>query len=337
MSSSDPSTAKNRAAGFRRDLSRLIAISFSAGELSKFAERWRVFTDREGGSEAGARALVRALEQRQMLGTLVASLRVHKPLVEWSDPPPAPTVPQEPAALGPPPHHQLASHPLDDLVDESSDDDDEPDESPVRAAHGLPRGDDALIDPYLDHVAGEPSAGLRVPRWLPFVGVGTAGILLGAAGMYLGHPDRPSSAPTANAPVAVARLAAEHLRGRVDAVAGACQVPSDGDSARDVLGRAFDECGIPEIRPSKLPNPPAAPASPPSPAPAPRRAAHTPRPSSGSSPSGAGCLDGCHASYATCAKNSCGAEPQSATEYTAYQRCLHDCQSRRMRCRLACR
>jgi hypothetical protein len=322
-------TAKKRAAAYRRDLQRLIAISFSAGELSKYAERWRVFTDREGGSEAGARSLVRALEGRDKLGALVESLRAHKPLVEWPDPPPAPTIPQPPA---PEPEAPVVE-PLDAVEEEP---DDEADEA-VSASYVPPAGD-PLIDPYLPDAT--VSSARRGPMWwLPFVATGLAGIAVGATAMYVLQPERTTGARTTT--TSIATLASEHMRERVEAFALACEVPTDGDSARDVLGMAFAECGIPELDTLRAPGPRAASQLPP-PQPGGRRP--TPQPVRRSrSPfakptrTGPACLETCQQTYTSCAKAKCGSEPKSASDNAAWSRCLHDCQSRRMRCRLACR
>lgn len=324
-------TEKQRAAAYRRDLQRLIAISFSAGELSKYAERWRVFTDREGGSEGGARALVRALEGRGKLAALVESLRAHKPLVEWPEPPPQPTLLQEPVLQEP------ASSPEteDDeaLEEEETNVDDEPGESP--SSRGEP-----LLDPYLEDEEEQratPPAGGAIRRWLPSVAMGLAGIAVGATAMYLLHPEakRQASANPAN----IAELARAHLEDRVAAVAEACQVPADGETARDVLGAAFSECGVPEIPASRrrMKGDPVITPSP-SPAPAPRRPQPTRRGRRDTkSPSGAACLDGCQEVYNSCARAKCGSEPRSAAENAAWSRCLQECQSRRGRCRQACR
>ncbi len=314
--------AKQRIAFYHRDLQRLVALSFSAGELSKYAERWRVFIDRDGGSEAGARTLVRALHGRNKLSALVTSLKAQKPLVEWPEPPPAATVPQAPLkeTLEPTPEVS-ASTPPDGLPPRS--------EGPLS-------GKRPLLDPFAEEAPAPTHAPRGLVRWLPSVATGLAGVAIGATAMYLLHPERKT---VAGPPAGLARLASEHMRSRVDAVAEACQVPADGDSARDVLSSAFAECGVPEIRPGKFPAPPRVlpPSSPPPPARRVPARALRGRKSGGRSPSGATCLDSCHGSYITCAKDTCGSEPQSAAENAAWSRCLHTCQSRRMRCRLACR
>ena len=53
------------------ELRRLIALSFRAGELSRFASKMGVFTDQEGSVEDGARTVVRAMEHRDELAKLV--------------------------------------------------------------------------------------------------------------------------------------------------------------------------------------------------------------------------------------------------------------------------
>src|SRR5690606_13462561 len=106
-----PETVEPAGAGPLRyhlpELRRCIELSFSAGELSKFAERFGVFLDREGGVEKAARTLVKALDARGGLGPLVEALRQKKPLVQWPEPlaeasAPPPTAP-EPAGSPPAP------------------------------------------------------------------------------------------------------------------------------------------------------------------------------------------------------------------------------------------
>jgi hypothetical protein len=325
-----PGLAKQRAAGYRNDLQRLVAISFSAGELSKYAERWRIFTNRDGGSESGARALVRALEGRRKLGSLISSLRAHKPLVEWPDPPPMPTIPQEPV---------MSAEGIEELDAEADTDEGDELEEATSVRADVPTSTrerrEPLIDPYIERESKVTSPSASYPRWLPMLAIGLAGVAVGATGMFLLQPARKSAKA---APAGVAKLAMEHLRDRVDAVADACRVPSEGDSARDVLGAAFAECGVPEIRPrSRLATPlQTVPASPP-PKVQPRRPLRGRPPTGRQSPSGTGCLDGCQDVYTSCAKATCGPEPRSAAENAAWSRCLQECQSKRMRCRQVCR
>ncbi len=332
--SESPTAEKARAAGFRRDLTRLLAMSFSAGELSKFAEQWRVFTDREGSSEDCARSLVRTLEARRELGALVATLRTHKPLVDWPDPPPAPTVPGAPFSPFAPPEAQGsdASSPSSRAPGERDADSDAP---PPSAPRSELRREAPLLDPYLDEeedTTALPSLG----RWLVLAAVGLGGAVAGAAAMYFLHPARvPAEAPPEVAPLS--QQAAALLRDRVQAVALACDVPSDGDSAREILATAFAECGTPPVRPNRASTPDPAPVSTPAPLVAPARPALPGRGPRSTPESGSGCLDACRAVYTDCAKSACGAEPESAAEYTTYQRCLHECQQRSGRCRLSCR
>ena len=313
---------------FRRDLERLIAISFSASELSKYAERWRVHTDREGGSERGARALVKALEGRGKLATLVQSLRSHKPLVEWPEPPPSPTVPQAPVI------EEESPEPGASEIEEAAEAE-EAEEATPSIPSEPPR--EPLVDPYFVRQEDEAEerhvrSAVRIAAFIAVAAV--LGIAIGATGMYFFHPGVQTSHPER---AGLAKLAAALLEERVGAVAFACEAPEGGDSARDVLRAAFAECGSDEIRPGpKRRAPSVSPGVRLPPGPAPARPRPAPRRRSTTQP-GKSCLDGCQDGYNACAATRCGAEPQSASEYESWQRCLHDCQSTRMRCRLTCR
>ena len=253
--SQDP--AEERARAFRRDLTRRIAVSFSAGELSRYAERWRVYPDRDGGVDSGARMLVRALAGRRKLGELVASLRAHKPLVEWPDPPPSPTVEEAPASAELQ-RDTVEQAPLGMAVaptvtgDDSEAESDEPDaevsgERPApisdsraqresvaanaaRAARWRPRKRTtnsnhevvSIIDPYLaDPAFREPQSSVRAPRWWAVALVaGFLGLAVGAGAMYALHPARTTSDASDSEMAPVAAVARGQLERRVIAGSG---------------------------------------------------------------------------------------------------------------------
>ncbi len=293
-----PSGHDGTDAELRRDLIRLVAMSFSAGELSKYAERWRVFTDREGASQNGARALVRALSARGKLGELIVSLRAHKPLVQWPDPPPAPP---EPTASEP-----SVAPPSSVTEDERTSEPPSSEPASVRSSgrdSDPDSGRQPLIDPYLSET-DEPSPTKTHRPMMALVGIG--GLLVGAGGMYLFHPDRAKARAKDRAPLAA--LARRELENRVKAVAEVCKVPSDGDSARDVLAVAFSECSVPELDRLRA----TASSSPRRAQPPSRRT----RPGTKkSAASGADCLKGCAELYVSCAKSRCGPPPSSSADY----------------------
>lgn len=290
------------------ELRRCMALSFSAGELSKFAERYRVLLDRDQGVEVGVRTLVKALEGRNEIDALVAALREHKPLVEW----PAPfdgSGPKGPA-----------------LFDGSGEV--EPVYDPMAVLPLEPAADRRLADPFEGE---EPATADRARSWAPWAAIFAGGLLLGGVVVWLvasrGQPasDTPSTAE-------LGHLAAMHLSEAVTGVATACGGPVEGSSARSVLVEAFRRCTQPEIRPGLDLSPPLPPPAPPPPEPdRPLGAAPLPK-----GPPNAGCLDACHRNHGECAKSECGREPSSSADYDKYQRCLGGCLQKFSRCRLRC-
>jgi hypothetical protein len=134
-------------------------------------------------------------------------------------------------------------------------------------------------------------------------------------------------------------------------VARACEIPSRGALAEDILLRAFDQCGPQQapVRPAAEPLPP----DPTSPrfggagagnddgAAAPRPAAPRPAaPKAGGLPAdngpGSECMRGCDGEHRTC-KDRCGKEPTQSTQYAEYQGCLSRCLSAASKCRLGCK
>ncbi len=300
------------------ELRRLIAISFSTGELSKYAERWRVFIDRDGTPDDGARALVRAIQSRDKLPQLVESLRAHKPLVEW----PAPIAEPEPT---PPPiaPTQIDAPPAAPAGPEVPATPPEPPREP-------------LVDPYYaDEAAPEPapSPPLALPKWLPLAAMLTGGVLLGALGTWLlARDDETVDEPAPQAAERLAAIADAELRRSLAKVRDACKV-DDQDSARDLLRVAFDSCAVPEIQPGVVPATPL-----PAPEPRPSQADRRPPPRPKSSPDREPeCLMRCHEIHTACKASECGPEPSSASDYASYQRCLSSCMSKYTRCRLTCR
>lgn len=309
------------------ELRRLIALSFSTGELSKYAERWRVFIDREGTSDDGARALVRAVQSRDKLPQLVESLRAHKPLVEWPEPSEEPQPEAEPEAE---PDAKPEAEPAPvapTLVDPAL----------APASQREP-----LVDPYYadapqtDEAAAEP---LVVPKWLPLVAMLGGGVLVGAIGTWLWSrdagvtaSDAGVTASDANVTQSLAGIAHAEMQRALALVRDACKV-DDQDSARDLLRVAFESCAVPEIQPSVVPVTPL-----PVPDPRPSQADRRPPPPQKSSPDREPeCLMRCHEIHSACKASECGPEPASASDYASYQRCLSTCMSKYTRCRLTCR
>jgi hypothetical protein len=308
-----------------RELQRLIAMSFSAGELSKYAERWRVFTDRSGSSADGARTLVRALKGRKKLAELVESLRSHKPLVEW---PPGTTPEMPPEAETDAEAEADADAEAETEADADADADADA-ESDADAKKPAATAKEPIIDPFaLPDDEDEPT-GLPA-TFIIMAAVLAGGVGLGAVGMWLMAED--SAEPESAEPLTLAAVAADSLRLSVRSVQAACE-SEDQDSARDVLTAAFSNCSVPVIRPGVV----ATPTFPKRPKPAaarqplvqPRRNTPTPRAEA--------CVDRCHNVYVDCKSNACGAEPSSASEYESYQKCLQTCANKHARCRLSCR
>jgi hypothetical protein len=145
-----------------------------------------------------------------------------------------------------------------------------------------------------------------------------------------------------------ARLADSITRSYAN-VARACEIPTRGAPAEDILLRAFDQCGPQQapVRPAAEPLPP----DPTSPrfggagdddgAAAQRPAAPRPAaPRAGAPPvdngPGSECMRGCDGEHRTC-KDRCGKEPTQSTQYAEYQGCLSRCLSAASKCRLGCK
>jgi hypothetical protein len=320
------------------DLKRRIAVSFSAGELSRFAERLGVMLDREGDPAGGARALVRSMGLRKELDRLVDLLREAKPLVEWPDPLPderpapsskdpstpfAPSAPQgaalsldSPGSLGPAggitPSAPAPSSPSPPGTS-----------APGRSAPAPHASDPGLLaDPYL-----RPEPAAAPPwRWIALGAVATALLVATGLGIWVLSRDAPAEQQQG-----VAVLAAQELRNTIDAIAKTCAA-TEGSSARDRLADAFRRCsGVPRIRPGLDLTPPIQPTpAPAAPAGAPVPRGDRPKPEST-------CPDRCHALQTQCQESECGPEPRSAEKYVDYQRCLGECLQKASRCRLSCR
>jgi len=313
------------------ELRRCLAFSFSAGELSKYAERWRVFTDRDGTAAEGARVLVRALDGRNKLPELVSSLQAHKPLVEWPEPEVIPAPPM--AALSEP--TSAPSQPITAAA------------LPPAARNGAPGSEPMggpLVDPFSQPAAPDGQDLGGAGNWWARSSVGTRAtmlVIIFAAGIGLGGLafwllSRSNHSTDATAPGSgdanIAQLAAAHLRSSVGQVTRACEVDGDGETARDALAKAFRRCTQPEIRPGLAPGPlpPLTSRRPPKP-PAPARP--TPRRPLSHQPV---CLDRCHRFHEQCKASECGAEPTSGAKYAEYQRCLAGCLAKYSQCRLRC-
>ena len=321
----------------RRELSRLIALSFSAGELSKYAERWRVFTDREGSADDAARVLVRAIDARGKLAQLMDSLRAHKPLVEWPDfheapeQEPADEQPAEEAAVG-----EAASEARAGVEERAGLEERAPGEDADGGEPDTAKDDPPLqpiVDPFfIDDDEPEEEDDDPVKPYIVMAAILVGGIAIGGVGVWLftrGPADETDDA--AAAPATLAVLAASEVRRSVTSVQQACEVEAGGDSARQILTRAFDTCSIPEIEPSKIQPYDVRPRS--RPAPRSRLVQPRKRPPARSP----ACLDRCHAVHGSCKDSKCGSEPASAGAFESYQRCLQGCMSEYARCRLSCR
>jgi hypothetical protein len=307
-----------------RELQRVIAATFSGGELSKFAERWHVLLDREASAADGARVLLKAIEGRDAVPDLLARLREAKPLVEWPEPterpataavavftPPPPLVAAAPAAAPAPP----APPPAPPVAP-----------PPALASAG------SLADPF----AGDPppaAAGLSSTRRLALLGVVlAAGIGLGVAVVLLVMR---SDEPEAAGDQGVAKTAAAQLRLSLGAVAEACRVDArDATSARDLLASGFRRCERPPPRPEAREPDPLPQRQPPPDRPDPQLGIPPQTKPPSHEPI---CLDRCHGVHEDCRQSECGEEPTSASKYDAWQKCLAGCMTKYARCRLSCR
>jgi hypothetical protein len=304
-----------------RELERLAAVSFSAGELSDFAHKFGIFTSRDGDAREGARTLVRGMARREALAELVDELRLAKPLVEWPEP-------EWRAARQPPAAAPTAADPSAATGAEPR----------ASSAEG-DRGEASIRDPFamLDDDEA-PGTGLPPRLWLM---IGAAVVVAGLVGggivlLATAKPDGPPRPE--DGPVSIAQRASSHLRDAVGAVARACDAEVTTRSARDSLATAFRRCAspdgpvpsgraagpaLPPLFPSVQPRPPGV--APPPPREAPR-------------PSGPRrCLDRCETQHRECIQSKCGPEPTEGSKYDAYQRCLGGCLTSSSRCRLTCR
>jgi hypothetical protein len=297
------------------DLKRSIALSFSTGELSKFAERFGVMLDREGPVDGAARSLIRAIEAAGKVDLLMSALRSHKPLMEWPDPPmePVPSGPGSGTGLA------IASEPA----------------APAKVAspsQPAERDDDkAHDDPYEFEpapAAARPTL-TREPWFWPAVGAAAFVLGISMGGVVVWRLTR-SDTP---APPASGLGAAAHdvLTSSVETVVQACGAETTSQSAREKLTEAFRRCTQPDIRPGLDPG--LIPA-PPSPRPAePPPAAQQGGPAAPREPA---CLDICHRMHNECKSSECGSEPAAGSAYGNWQRCLQGCLQKYSRCRLGC-
>lgn len=324
------------------ELERTIAAAFNTAELSKFAEPLGVMLDREGGTEQGARALVRALERNEQLGRLRARLDEAKPLVEWpevEDLPPAapgedneaPDADEEAPEIEP--EHQPSERGSGPETGHSS----PPPEATIPVSE---RAAAPIVDPTLS--SGEESRFSRRDLVIAAVAIALGGSAIGAGVSRLLDGRRAGEVAPSDTPVALAHLAANHLSVSVDAVARACDAESTQSSARQVLSLAFQRCSERVVPASPRSGgraplayddrpPPPRPAKPPR-VPidargAAKRAPEKPEP----------CIVRCNELHDGCRRDDCGREPQQSSKYPAYQRCLARCLTDASRCRLGCR
>lgn len=303
----------------QRDLERMIALAFTTGELSKFAERVAVFTDREGDVDRNARVLVNAVSKKGTVDRLLRHLGDVKPLVEWPDPddilveleppvsePPVsePPASAPPASAGPPP----SAGP--------------PSSAPLLAP--------PIVDPFLQQPDTQPLKPARL--WTAAVAIAIGAGALGAGMTRL--LDAPEAAELPGQPVPLAHLAANHMAVAVDAVARACDAEVAAPSAREALSRAFASCA--ELPPPSRPRPALAAPEPPPPLrpPSYRIDAQPYRKKAPERPEL--CLERCNDVHDVC-RTECGPEPGLSSKYPAYQRCLARCLTDSSRCRLDCR
>jgi hypothetical protein len=315
------------------ELQRCVAFSFGAGELSKLAERFGVFVDREAGADKAARALLKAMDARDSVPELVAALREAKPLVEWPEPQHAGPSPEvmpaawaaQPAAEAPPSDQAAADSFAASPAAISG--------ATASNKTGPNKTESLLADPFDDVEPVPPSQSF--PWWAPWAVMFAVGLVIGGIVTWLlardGDDDTVANVDT-NAP-GLASMAASHLRDTVTLVAKACESPTSGDSARNVLSDAFRRCATPTIRPGLDQTPPLPTRKPPAPEPdIPLGAKPLPK-----GPPNAGCLDSCHRLHGECKKRECGQEPESSKQYADYQRCLNGCLTKYSQCRMRCR
>jgi hypothetical protein len=299
------------------ELRRRIAVSFSTAELSQFAQGIHVHLDREGRVDDSARALIRAMQQRERIDDLVDRLRAHKPDVEWPEPrppvSPAPSPPPDP----PDPPPQTGDPPIDEPPPAASaaDPPTAPSTEPPGEDKGPTAGDDA---------GGKAASPVIIPSMLGAALAGGVAVGIAATWLALRKPKE------ADPPAPIAKLAAEQLEESVAGVVRACGGDDEGGSARDRLRRSFDRC-VPQPSPGSVE---------PDPLQTSGARASGPPLNLGPSPSLPGsdsCLINCNAAHEACRSNRCGPEPSGAAPFANWQRCQSACLADNSRCRLACR
>lgn len=301
-------------------------MSFSIGELSRFAEAFGVHLARSGSVDDAARQLVKAVEAKGDERRLLVRLAEAKPLVVWPAPPPVAKteIPDEAASEAPTEGENPGPTVFQAPV---------PAEEPAKAPPAAP-----MIDPYLQTLPEVPEETTGSPWLLPVLVSATlvvgvlAGVVIAVWHMNASAPPPPSNTPTAS----VSTLAADMLEGSVTQVAEACDVKREpGESARNVLISAFQNCRRLETPPTRKKLIPPAPKLTQPPTTRGSRPVPKPRPSQQRSDSGA-CLDRCHQAYVQCQRDKCGPEPRSAKAYPEWQRCKAGCMPTYGSCRSRC-
>jgi len=303
-----------------------MAMSFSIGELSRFAEAFGVHLDRSGAVDDAARQLIKAVEDKGAERRLLVRLADAKPLVVWPEPP-AERAEEDPGEA-----------PAKETAEQSADAEPGPTvfQAPVDAA---PPTASPMVDPYLQTLSEAPmETTARSPWLLPVIVSATlvVGVLCGAV-VAIWQMSETAGPPEPETPAAsVSTLAADMLDGSVGQVAEACDVKREpGESARSVLVNAFRNCRRLETPPSRNKLIPPAPKVNPRPTTRGGRPLPQPRPSQRRSQSGA-CLDRCHQAYVQCQRDKCGPEPRSAKAYPEWQRCKAGCMPTYGACRSRC-
>jgi len=310
----------------RQEVRRLIAVSFSIGELSRFGEALGVHLARTGSVDDAARQLIKAVEGKRDERRLLLRLAEAKPLVVWPAPPAAhPKPPPEAPATEVEAKPREAEAPGPTVF-----------QAPVDARRAAPA---PLVDPYLYTLADEPEEATRSPWLLPVIVSITlvVGVVAGVViALWQMNETASMPAPPETPAASVSTLAADMLDTSVAQVAEACEVKREpGESARSVLANAFRSCRKRENRPRSKTLIPPAPRPIPSPPPSGGRPTSTPRPSQQRTTTGA-CLDRCHRAYVQCQQERCGPEPRSAKAYPEWQRCKQGCMPAFGSCRSRC-
>ena len=316
----------------RDELRRAMARAFSAGELSRFALRFKVYTDREGSIAGAASQLVRALAARDQLAELAAALEREKPNVDWPKP-----SRREAAAVALERSGSAEEGTRDALYDPYA----PPPPSVASAPPAVAPPREPPPPSPADKAAAASVDGRRM-MWIAAM-VFAGGLTLGIGATVFAVMRSPAavaeSAAAPGGPVALALLAADELATSVAYISDVCDMADTFPSARQRLAESFRRCGSIDIptRDGAAAPPRAQPtASVPQPRrPKPRRRERSiplRRPSSS-----AACLDRCHRGHDQCKRAECGPEPTSANDYAAFQQCSARCVSRYSRCRLSCR